>query len=57
MGELLRLAEPVDRDLLEQRLSLLFGELFGHHGRLDVGGRYSVHGDPERSEFCRQTEG
>ena len=36
MGKLLRLAKAADRDVLEQLLPLLFRQLFGDHGCLDI---------------------
>ncbi len=46
MGDLLGLAEAVNRDRLEQLLALLLGQLLGHHWRPHIGRRDGVDRHP-----------
>src|SRR5438552_17791657 len=57
VGDLLGLAEPVDRDGRELGLALLLGQLLGHHRRHDVGRRDAVDGDAERRGLLGDGEG
>ncbi len=53
MGDVGRLAEAAQRDLRQQRPSLLFGQRGGHVG-VDEAGRHAVDGDAAAAEFARQ---
>jgi len=54
MREFFRLAEAADRNLLEQRLPLRFGELLRHHRGFHVSRRDPIHGNAEARNLARE---